>query len=78
VSTPVPYDYLIPGYGVHGPLVDGLLIARQLVEHNIPDYTWETYDPMAAECYGKIHNEYKTATLADIDRRIEYIKQVTR
>lgn len=38
--TPVPYplDFQIPGYGLYGPTVDGLLIARAIIGDS--DETW--------------------------------------
>ncbi len=75
MQFPLPYDYLIPAYGLYGPIVDGLLIARQICEHVIPDFTWDTGDSDKDAAEGRRHNEYKDKVLADIDRRIEEVKR---
>lgn len=60
-------------------MIDGLLIARQLIEHHIPDEThYEQYE--LDESHGdkrrwvREHNDYKDKVLAELDRRIEQVK----
>lgn len=71
-SIPLPYSYLIPEYGLHGPTVDGLLIAREICEHHIPSYTQFEDDKGD---WIREHNDYKDKVLQQIDKRIEEVKR---
>lgn len=69
--VPLPYSYLVPGYGLTHPIIDGLLIARELIEHHIPDSI--QYEDREGD-WIKEHNDYKDKVLQQLDRRIEQIK----
>ena len=70
---PLPFDYLSPDYGLFGPVVDGMIIVRQLVQEHIPDFSWDIHD--ADEDAIRIHNEYKQKTIYALNHRIEQAKQ---
>lgn len=80
----MPNDYLAFGYGLHNPLVDGLVLARQIVEETLPEEVWDEnveFNPDSEDedqCvqFKKVWNQEREDALKEIDKRVEEAKRV--